>query len=89
MRYEQCSCTGEYIEDYITGRPIPDTDDERIRQKMERILIEDKGFAVEDIQVDHVFPLTSGTEEETGTAELVVLVSGRPFMTIRSAGAPW
>jgi hypothetical protein len=36
----QACSTGEFIRDYLTGREIPDSDDEQIRQAMERRLVE-------------------------------------------------
>ena len=37
--------------DFITGESITDTDDERYRQKLARLLVEDKGYAKNDIEV--------------------------------------
>ena len=31
--------------DYVTGEPLVDTDDERYRQKLARLLVEERGFA--------------------------------------------
>ena len=34
-----CSSTGEMIRDYLTGRDVPECDDENIRQSIERLLV--------------------------------------------------
>jgi hypothetical protein len=39
------------LEDFITGETLADTLDERARQKIARVLIEDKGYSKEDIEV--------------------------------------
>ena len=38
------------LKDYLTGEEWPDTDDERLRQKMERMMVEEKGFAKEELE---------------------------------------
>ncbi len=39
-----------YLKDYLTGEELPDTDDERLRQELARLLVEEKGFAKEDLE---------------------------------------
>ena len=38
--------------DYITGKEVPNVGAEENRQAIERFLVEEKGFAREDIAVD-------------------------------------
>jgi len=38
------------LKDYLTGEELPDTDDERFRQELARIMVEEKGFAREDLE---------------------------------------
>ncbi|MCW5205093.1 hypothetical protein VU02_04130, partial [Desulfobulbus sp. N2] len=38
------------LKDYLTGEELPDTDDERLRQEMARMMVEEKGFAKEDLE---------------------------------------
>lgn len=38
------------LKDYLTGEELPDTDDERLRQEMERMMVEEKGFAKEELE---------------------------------------
>ena len=79
-----CCATGETIKDYLTGRDLPDCDDEQIRQKMERLLVEIKDFDPRQIEVDRMFDLPGDDDRSIGRAELVVSVDGRPFMLIKS-----
>ena len=37
------------LKDFITGQPLPDTHDERYRQRIARLLVETKGFRRDDI----------------------------------------
>src|SRR5258708_31918089 len=40
------------ILDYITGRPVADTDKERVRQRIGRAIIHEYGIAAEDMEPD-------------------------------------
>ncbi len=71
--------------DYITGRLFPDTDDERIRQKIERLLIDQKGYSRQDIEVDRDFEIVIEEEVYRPKADLIVSVEGKRFMLMRCA----
>ncbi len=38
------------LKDYLTGEELPDTDDERLRQDLARMMVEDKGFVKSDLE---------------------------------------
>lgn len=38
------------LQDYLTGSELPDTDDERFRQALARLMVEEKGFAKEELE---------------------------------------
>lgn len=38
------------LKDYLTGEELPDTDDERFRQDLARMMVEEKGFAKEELE---------------------------------------
>ena len=38
------------LQDYLTGEELPDTDDERFRQQLARLLVEEKGFAKAELE---------------------------------------
>ncbi len=71
--------------DYITGRLFPDTDDERIRQKIERLLIDKKGYSRQDIEVDRDFEIVIEEEVYRPKTDLIVSVEGKRFMLMRCA----
>lgn len=77
--------TEERIIDFITGQAFIDTDDERIRQTIERFLIEEKGYSKEDIEVDREFEIAMGGEINKSKVALVVGVEGKKLMVIKCA----
>jgi hypothetical protein len=77
--------TEERIIDFITGQTFIDTDDERIRQRIERLLIEEKGYSKNDIGVDRWFNIILGDEINRSKVDLVVGVEEKIFMIIKCA----
>lgn len=71
--------------DFITGQAFLDTDDERIRQKIERLLIEEKGYSKKDIEVDMEFEIVIGKEIHKSKVDLIVSVEEKRFMIIKCA----
>ncbi|MBM4140861.1 MAG: type I restriction enzyme HsdR N-terminal domain-containing protein [Nitrospira sp.] len=71
--------------DFITGQMFLDTDDERIRQKIERLLIEEKGYSKQDIEVDREFEIVIGDEKNKSKVDLIVNIKGKRFMIMRCA----
>ena len=80
---ESCGFLGGYVDDFITGRQLPDSDNERIRQKLEKFLVEEKGYAPDMITVDHPFGIHCKDDSESATADLVVTVHGKPLMLMQ------
>jgi len=80
---ERCvSRSEEELIDFITGQPFLATDDERIRQGIERLLVEEKGYSKEDIEVDRGFEVAIDGEMLRAKADLVVSAEGKKFMVI-------
>jgi hypothetical protein len=77
--------TEERIIDFITGQLFIDTDDEGIRQKIERLLVEDKGYSKKDIEVDREFEIVIGKEINRSKVDLIVSVEEKIFMIIKCA----
>jgi hypothetical protein len=71
--------------DFITGQAFIDTDDERIRQKIEQLLIEEKGYLKKDIEVDREFEIVIGEEVHRSKVDLIVNVGEKRFMVIKCA----
>jgi hypothetical protein len=77
--------TEERIIDYITGQPLIDTDDERIRQNIERFLIEEKGYSKKDIEVNREFEIALDGKINRSKVDLIVSVEEKIFMVIKCA----
>lgn len=69
--------------DFITGREITDTDDERYRQKLARILVEEKGYAKEDIEVRRRLELTIDDKKVFSMVDFVIRINGTACIVIR------
>lgn len=69
--------------DFITGREITDTDDERYRQKLARYLVEEKGYSREDINVKRRMEMTIDGKKVLSMVDFVVKVEGISFLVIR------
>jgi len=77
--------TEERIIDFITGQLFIDTDDERIRQTIERLLTEENGYSKKDIEVDREFEIVIGEEINRSKVDLIVSVEEKIFMIIKCA----
>ncbi len=71
------------IHDFITGQAFLDTDDERIRQRIELFLIEEKGYSKQDIEVDREFEVVIDKEIHRSKVDLIVNVEGKRFMIVK------
>ena len=68
------------LKDYLTGEELPDTDDERCRQQLARLMVEEKGYSAEPrLVIDTSFNFQS----VRSLIELTVRLQGRRFMIIR------
>ncbi len=72
---------GETV-DFITGQTIVDTHDERARQKIARLLVEEKGYSKGDIEARREIPLTVDGNTAKATVDFVVRVNGKAFAVI-------
>ena len=73
------------IIDFITGKEIPDVGPEANRQSVEQVLVEQKGYAKEDIEVDAPLVIKIAEKVYRSSVDLVVSVDGRRLMTIKCA----
>jgi len=69
--------------DFITGKEIIDTDDERVRQKIAHFLVEGRGYEKEDIEVRVEKGLVCGREKATAMINFVVNIDGKRAMLIK------
>lgn len=69
--------------DFITGREITDSDDERYRQKLARLLVEKKGYSKEDIEVRRKLEMVIEDKKVFSMIDFVVRINNRSFMVIK------
>ena len=71
------------LQDYLTGEELTDTDDERLRQQISRMMVEDRGYHKDDLE-PRLFIETLFTRNFVrSTIDLTVRLSGKQFMIIR------
>lgn len=73
---------GELV-DIITGETLPDTHDERYRQKLAEILLNDKGYSRTDIQARLPLTLRAGDNRARVKVDLAVTLNGRIGMIVK------
>ena len=73
------------IKDFITGKEVPNIGAEENRQAVEKYLVEQKGYAKGDLEIDA--PLAFDIQEETYHAkvDIVVCIDNRRLMAIKCA----
>lgn len=69
--------------DFITGETIEDTHDERYRQKLARLLVENKGFLKEEIKPRHDLMVKAGNKTAVVKVDFLVILSGKVCMIIK------
>lgn len=70
------------MKDYITGKEIDNVGSEASRQVFEKFLVETKGFAKEEIQVDQPLIVQFKGEDYVSAIDLIVFCNDRPFMAV-------
>ncbi len=75
----------EMLEDYITGKTVPNVGVEEIRQRVERFLVEEKGYLKEDICVDADIDIDIDGSRYASQLDLVVSLEKVFFMVIKCA----
>ena len=73
----------EYVNDFINGKSFPNIGAEENRQKIEKFLVEEKGFLKEDIQVDACFKLEIGGEPYSVKIALLIVLDGKIIALIK------
>jgi hypothetical protein len=71
------------LSDYLTGEELVDTDDERIRQSLSRLMVEDKGYTKDQLSPRRYIDTLFSRCFVRSTIELTVSFAGREFMIIR------
>jgi len=73
-----------YIKDYVTGKLLPDTPEERVRQKIEHLLVDELGYEKFEIDVEKEMEVSIGRRKLSPRADLVVRVGILPVMVIET-----
>ena len=75
------------IADFVTGREVPNVGAEENRQAVEKLLVAEKGYLKEDIEVDVDITITVGGGPYNSQVDLVVSADGGKtrFMVIKCA----
>lgn len=73
------------VVDFISGRTIADTEDERYRQKLAKFLVEEKGFLKTDIQTQRELPLIIDDKSWLVKIDFAVTLEGKVVMILRFA----
>lgn len=77
----------DHLVDYITGNTVPNRGAETHRQKVERFLVENKGYAKTDLRVDFPLDLDLDGQIYHAAIDLVVCINDRPLMVVKCAAA--
>jgi len=72
---------GETV-DFITGETIVDTLDERARQKIAQLLVEEKGYLKDEIEVRQQITLIVDGNRGSSKVDFVIRVAGKAFMIV-------
>ena len=73
------------IKDYVTGEVLVDTHDERYRQKVARVLVEDKEYKKEDLQPRVPIDLNIDGKQARIRLDLMVCIDGQVAMLVKYA----
>ncbi len=71
------------LSDYLTGEKLPDTDDERIRQDITRLMVEERGYVKEQLQPRQTIETLFSSSFVISTIDLTVCLNNRQTMIIR------
>jgi len=70
-------------EDYLTGEILADTADERFRQEIARLLVEEKGYGRAEIAARRKLSVNAGPNSAVIPVDFVVSLQGRICMVVR------
>ncbi len=86
---EQCSIEKSdlfiKIPCFLTGKLVLDTDRERIRQKIAKFMVHEKGYKISDFQLDREIFVEANNEKIVAFVDLVVRIKDRSLMIVRCA----
>jgi len=69
--------------DYVTGEPLVDTDDERYRQKLAQMLVTEKGFAKNELEMRRRIETLFAHQFVASRIDIVVSIGDQRVMVLR------
>lgn len=69
--------------DFVTGEPLVDTDDERYRQKLARLLVEEKGFAKSELTMRRRIETLFAKQFVASKIDIVVSIADQRVLVLR------
>lgn len=73
------------LTDFITGETLPDTLDERLRQEIARLLVEQKHYLKSDIEARKKLVVKAGTSKAIVSIDFLVWLADRICMIVKFA----
>lgn len=73
------------LEDYLTGRILPDTHDERYRQKLAKLLVIENGFHKRDIVANTKLKVVAGNKKAELSIDFIVKYRNKICILIKYA----
>ena len=70
------------VQDFLTGETLPDTDDERVRQQLARLLVEQLGYAKQELE-PRLTIISDFGNRVVSTIELCARIEGRRLFILR------
>jgi hypothetical protein len=71
--------------DYITGETIVDTDDERCRQELAKLLVEERGYSRDELEPRLSIETLYNGQFVASTIDITLRIAGKRFMILRFA----
>ncbi len=71
------------LEDFITGKPVADTHDERYRQKIAQLLIAEKGYLKADLEPRRKLMVQAGENRAVIKIDFLIKMAARVCMIVR------
>lgn len=69
--------------DFVSGETLVDTDDERYRQKLARLLVEERGFAKSELEMRRRIETLFAHQFVASKIDIVVSIAGQRVMVVR------
>jgi len=71
------------LNDFLTGETLEDSHDERYRQKLARLLVENKGYSKDEIKSRCALPVKAGSHRAIIKVDFKIVLSDRTCMIVK------